>query len=128
MVSGSMVSSWLWWTDRLLRQNRGTVPLGGHLDAHQSPLQRDHGAIPVNVRPAGSQAFFGALASGFGSRNIDFFSTFRRFRQHRDATAQNLGKALHHRQRNYGAGAVDSILELADAEFGNQWRVTGQNS
>src|SRR5215471_15533768 len=117
MVSGSMVSSWFWWTDRLVRQNRGTVPLSGHLDAQQSPLQRNHCAIPVDVGSAGSQAFLGALASGFGSRKIDFFSTFRRFRQHRDAAAQNLCKALHHGHRNYGARAVDSILELADAEF-----------
>jgi hypothetical protein len=63
------------------------------LDANQRALQRNVGAIPVDIWIVRCQAFLGASQRVFGALQIDLFRTLGRLRKNGDTVRKNLGKS-----------------------------------
>src|SRR6266478_7946478 len=74
-------------------RNKGAALLGGHLDADQRALQRDVGAVPIDIRIVGGQALLGASQGILGALNVDLFGALGGFRKNCDAVRQNFGKS-----------------------------------
>src|SRR6267143_574194 len=55
--------------------------LVSNLDADKGALERNAGAVPVDVRIAGSQAFFRASARSLRASDVDLLGELSRFRK-----------------------------------------------
>src|SRR6266446_29270 len=73
--------------------NEGAAPFGGNLDADQRALQRNIGAVPINIWIVRGQPLFGARQRFLGPLQIDLFRALSRFRKNGDTVRKNLGKS-----------------------------------
>src|SRR5713226_10727552 len=74
-------------------RNKGAALLCGHLDADQRALQRDVGAVSVDIWIVGGQALLGASQRVFGTLQVNLFRALGRLRKNGDAIRQNFSKS-----------------------------------
>src|SRR6266853_3702035 len=109
-------------------RNKGAALLGGHLDADQRALQRDVGAVPINIWIVGGQSLLGASQSILRALQVDFFRAFGGLRKNRDAVRKNFGKSSNDGEiRGFLASRL-VIAEFADPQFRHERCVPGQNT
>src|SRR6266704_1749627 len=103
--------------------NEGDAPFGGHLDAYQCALQRDAGAVPIDIWIVRCQALLGTSQRVFGALQIDFFRAFGGFRKNSDTVRKDLGKSTNDRNMPRFLTTTIVIAELADPQLCHQRRV-----
>src|SRR5216684_3229947 len=107
-------------------RDKGAAPLGRHLDADQRALQRNGGAVPVDIWIVRRQALLGASQRVFGALQVDLFRALGRFRENGDAVRKNLGKSANDGDVRGFLAAHVVIAEFADSQLGHERRVPGQ--
>ena len=64
-----------------------------HSKPYFRALQRVQSAFHIHFSVGASQPLFGAFFGSAGALHVDFFRTFRSFRENGDLVRQHLGKA-----------------------------------
>src|SRR5258708_37480910 len=95
-------------------RNKGAALLGGHLDADQRALQRDVGAVPIDIRIVGGQSLLGTSQRILGALHVDFFRALGGFRKNCDAVRQNFGKSPNDGDMGGFLAAYVVIVEFPD--------------
>lgn len=98
------------------------------LNANQGTLQSYGSAVPIEVRLVRGKAFLGAFFGFFGAGHIDILRALGGLCEYRNAILQHLGESANDGEALRTAGACGTVTQLADAQFGNQRRVAGQNA
>src|SRR5713226_3678003 len=106
-------------------RNKRAALLGGNLDANQRALQRNVGAIPIDIWIVRGQALLGASQRIFGALQVDLFRALGGLRKHRDAVRQNFGKSANDGDMHGFPAAHVVIAEFTDPQFRNERRVPG---
>src|ERR1700730_6671278 len=104
-------------------RNESATPLGGHLDADQSALQRDVYAVPINVGIVRGHALLGTSQRIFGALQIDLLGALGGFCKDRYAIRKNLGKSANNSEMRGLLAAEIVIAEFADPQLGDERRV-----
>src|SRR5580704_218479 len=101
----------------------------GDLDADERSLQRNGGAVPIDVGVAGGgDAFLRSCQRSFSAAEVDFLGTLGGFREHRNAVRQNFREPADDSERNWICGCAGAIAQLSDAKLGDERGVAGQNT
>src|SRR6266481_2212007 len=90
--------------------------LGGNLDADQGTLQRNVGAVPIDIWIVRGQALLGTSQRIFGALQIDFLGAFGGFCENRYAVRKNLGKSANHGEMRGLLATKIVIAEFADPQ------------
>src|SRR5947207_7041437 len=100
--------------------NQSAGPLGGNLDADQGTLQRNVGAVPIDICIVRGQALLGTSQRIFGALQIDFFGALGGFCENRYAIHKNLGKSANIGEMQRLLAIKMLIAEFADPQFGDE--------
>src|SRR6266550_2825664 len=94
--------------------------LGGNLDADQGTLQRDVGAVPIDICIVRGQALLGTSQRIFGALQIDFFGALGGLCENRYAIGKNLGKSPNNGEMQRLLATKMVIAEFTDPQFGDE--------